>query len=74
MKKTLLFILIIAIVSFAGYTAINGIEIKGGKKITKIQDSIDLGLDLAGGVYVVLEAKLIYKGGRNFKKLWNNLK
>ena len=61
MKKTLIFILIIAIVAFAGYTAIYGIEI-GGKKISKVQDSIDLGLDLAGGVYVVLEAQTDLQG------------
>lgn len=60
-KKTLLFILIIAIVCFAGYTAINGIKIKG-VEITKIQDSIDLGLDLAGGVYVILEADTDLQG------------
>lgn len=61
MKKTLLFILIVAIVGFSAFTAINGIEI-GGKKISKVKDSIDLGLDLAGGVYVILEAQTDLQG------------
>ncbi|MCF6462741.1 protein translocase subunit SecD [Clostridium sp. Cult1] len=61
MKKTLLFILIIAIVGLASYTALYGIEI-GKVKITKAKDSIDLGLDLAGGVYVILEAQADLQG------------
>ena len=61
MKKTLLFVLIIAIVGFVSFTAINGIKI-GGKEISKAKDSIDLGLDLAGGVYVVLEADTDLQG------------
>ena len=60
-KKTLLFILIIAIVGLASYTALYGIEI-GKVKITKAKDSIDLGLDLAGGVYVILEAQTDLQG------------
>ena len=43
MKKTILFILIIAIVALFSYTAINGIEI-GKLEITSVKDSIDLGL------------------------------
>ncbi|SHD76897.1 protein translocase subunit SecD [Schnuerera ultunensis] len=61
MKKTLLFILIIAIVGLASYTALYGIEM-GKVKITKVRDSIDLGLDLAGGVYVILEAETDLQG------------
>lgn len=61
MKKTILFILIIAIVVLFSYTAINGMEI-GKLKITSVKDSIDLGLDLAGGVYVILEAKTDLQG------------
>ncbi|TCS89560.1 preprotein translocase subunit SecD [Keratinibaculum paraultunense] len=61
MKKTILFILIIAIVALFSYTAINGIEI-GKFKITSVKDSIDLGLDLAGGVCVILEAKTDLQG------------
>ncbi len=61
MKKTILFILIIAIVALFSYTAINGIEI-GKFKISNVKDSIDLGLDLAGGVYVILEAQTDLQG------------
>lgn len=61
MKKTMLFILIIAIVGLAAFTAINGIEV-GKVKIAKVKDSIDLGLDLKGGVYVVLEAQTDLQG------------
>ncbi|WP_236915216.1 protein translocase subunit SecD [Clostridium sp. Cult2] len=61
MKKALLFILIIAIVGLASYTALYGIEI-GKMKVTKAKDSIDLGLDLAGGVYVILEADTDLQG------------
>ncbi|QQY80854.1 protein translocase subunit SecD [Keratinibaculum paraultunense] len=57
----MLFILIIAIVALFSYTAINGIEI-GKFKITSVKDSIDLGLDLAGGVCVILEAKTDLQG------------
>ena len=45
----------------ASYTALYGIEI-GKVKITKAKDSIDLGLDLAGGVYVILEAQTDLQG------------
>lgn len=60
-KKTILFILIIAIVGLASFTAINGMEV-GKVKIGKAKDSIDLGLDLAGGVYVILEAQTDLQG------------
>lgn len=60
-KKLILFILIIVIVSLAAFTSIKGIEF-GKLKIAKIKDSIDLGLDLAGGVYVTLEAQTDLQG------------
>ncbi len=53
--------MIIAIVALFSYTAINGIEI-GKFKISNVKDSIDLGLDLAGGVYVILEAQTDLQG------------
>ncbi|WP_246566702.1 protein translocase subunit SecD [Tissierella simiarum] len=61
MKNTILFILIVAIVAFSSFVAINGVEI-GKYKIGKAKESIDLGLDLAGGVYVILEAQTDAKG------------
>lgn len=55
-KSVLILIIILAIVGSASYVALNGLTI-GDYRIVKAKDSIDLGLDLAGGVYVVLEAK-----------------
>lgn len=46
---------IIIIVIFASYIGMNGLVL-GDKTIRSVKDSIELGLDLAGGVYVVLEA------------------
>lgn len=46
---------IIIIVIFASYIGMNGLVL-GDKTIRSAKDSIELGLDLAGGVYVVLEA------------------
>lgn len=60
-KSWIIFILIIAIISFGSYAAIKGIDI-GKLKIKSAKESIDLGLDLAGGVYVVLEAQTDAQG------------
>ena len=46
---------IIITVIFASYIGMNGLVL-GDKTIRSAKDSIELGLDLAGGVYVVLEA------------------
>ncbi len=60
-KNTILLIIILAIVAGSVVLALNGAEF-GNYKIVKAKDAIDLGLDLAGGVYVVLEAKTDAKG------------
>ncbi|NLJ78401.1 MAG: protein translocase subunit SecD [Tissierellia bacterium] len=60
-KKLILFLLIVAIVISAAFVSLRGIEI-GKLKVTRIKDSIDLGLDLAGGVYVTLEAETDLQG------------
>lgn len=60
-KKTMIFILILLLIGGFTFIALNGIEI-GNVKIKKAKDSVDLGLDLAGGVYVVLEADTDAKG------------
>ncbi|MCC5911538.1 MAG: protein translocase subunit SecD [Clostridiaceae bacterium] len=56
MKSILLFIVIIAIVALSTFTAFNGIEV-GGFSVRSIGESINQGLDLRGGVYVVYEAE-----------------
>lgn len=61
LKNTILFILVLAIVGLSSFVAIRGASF-GKYKIEKASESIDLGLDLAGGVYVVLEAKTDAKG------------
>lgn len=60
-KNTILFILILLVISISTFVAIFGINI-GNFKITRAKDSIDLGLDLAGGVFVILEAQTNAKG------------
>ncbi len=60
-KNLLIFLLIIVLVSGASYLAINGMDL-GKLKVESARDSIDLGLDLAGGVYVILEAQTDLQG------------
>lgn len=60
-KSIVILIIILAIVGGSTFVALNGVKI-GNYEITKAKDAIELGLDLAGGVYVVLEAKTDAKG------------
>ncbi len=60
-KSTIILILILAIVGGSTFIALNGAKI-GKYEIIRAKDSIALGLDLAGGVYVVLEAQTDAKG------------
>lgn len=60
-KSIVILIIILAIVGCSTLVALNGVKI-GNYEITKAKDAIELGLDLAGGVYVVLEAKTDAKG------------
>lgn len=54
-KNSIFLIIILGVISFSTYIFFNGIQV-GEFKIQNARDSINLGLDLAGGVYVVLEA------------------
>lgn len=60
-KNIILLILVLSIVGLSSFVALKGVKI-GKFQIPKAKDSIDLGLDLAGGVYVVLEANTDAKG------------
>lgn len=55
-RSTVIFLLIVVVVGFISYAAINGVNL-GKYEITTVKEEMDLGLDLAGGVYVVLEAQ-----------------
>jgi preprotein translocase subunit SecD len=55
-KSLVKLILIVAIAVLLGYTAINGLKISE-YRIIPVKNAINLGLDLQGGVYVLLEAK-----------------
>lgn len=54
-KSISIIAVIVIFVVFAGYIGMNGLII-GDKTLKSAKDSIELGLDLAGGVFVVLEA------------------
>lgn len=56
LKYIIVFILILTILSLGVFVAINGISI-GNYDILPMKEAIKLGLDLRGGVYVVLEAE-----------------
>lgn len=60
-KSTIIFVIILALVICGSYTAIKGIDI-GKTHIPNAREAIDLGLDLAGGVYVILEAQTDLQG------------
>src|SRR5699024_10714993 len=56
LRNSIILILIIAIVAMGALVLINGLSI-GKYDILPIEDAINYGLDLRGGVYVVLEAE-----------------
>ncbi len=60
-RNTIILLLILVLVGGSAFLALNGADL-GKYEIIKAKDSVDLGLDLAGGVYVVLEAKTDAKG------------
>jgi len=55
-KSIIKIIVIVAIVAFLAYSMLVGVKV-GDYKIVPIKDAIKLGLDLRGGVSVLLEAK-----------------
>lgn len=71
-RNIIIFVLILAIVGASSFVAINGLKI-GDYEITKAKDAVELGLELAGGVYVVLEAQTDAKG-EELAKLMNQTK
>ncbi|QIB26538.1 protein translocase subunit SecD [Caloranaerobacter azorensis] len=60
-KNIAIFLLIIALVGFISYSAIYGVNL-GKYEITPVKESMKLGLDLEGGVFVVLEAQTDAQG------------
>jgi len=54
-KNTFIFLLIVLLIIGASIIAINGVNI-GNIEISNARNNLDLGLDLAGGVYVLYEA------------------
>lgn len=60
-KSFIIFIIILLILGAGVYTAFNGLQL-GDYKIASIGESIKLGLDIQGGVYVVLEAQTDAQG------------
>lgn len=57
LRNTIIFLLIVAIVGLTAYSAIFGVNLGGNLHIPTAREEVGLGLDLAGGVFVVLEAQ-----------------
>ena len=57
LRNTIIFLLIVAVVGLTGYSAIFGVNLGGNLHIPTAREEVGLGLDLAGGVFVVLEAQ-----------------
>ncbi|WP_026893963.1 protein translocase subunit SecD [Clostridiisalibacter paucivorans] len=55
-KNTVIFLLIVAVVAFLGYSSITGLDL-GKYRLNSAREEMNLGLDLEGGVFVVLEAQ-----------------
>ncbi|AOT72822.1 protein translocase subunit SecD [Geosporobacter ferrireducens] len=55
-KNAIILLLIVAIIGAGAFIGINGIQI-GDTQISPVRDMMKLGLDLKGGVFVVLEAE-----------------
>ena len=68
LKNTIIFLLIIALVGAVAYSAIYGIDL-GKVNISNAREKMGLGLDLAGGVYVLLEAQTEETGPELDKKI-----
>lgn len=67
-KNYIILGLVLLLVILASYTSIFGLKL-GKYDIPSAKEEIDLGLDLAGGVYVVLEAQTDEKGKELAKKM-----
>ncbi|WP_427339081.1 protein translocase subunit SecD [Caloranaerobacter sp. DY30410] len=67
-KSVAIFLLIIALVGFISYSAIFGVNL-GKYEITPVKENMKLGLDLEGGVFVVLEAQTDAQGAELEKKM-----
>jgi len=55
-KNAVLFLLIVALIAFGAIISVNGFS-AGNIKIDPVKDKVKLGLDLKGGVFIVLEAQ-----------------
>lgn len=60
-KNLIVFVIILALVCSAAFVAANGAQF-GEFKISPLKEQVKLGLDLEGGVFVVLEAKTDLQG------------
>lgn len=68
LKNTIIFVLIVVLIGAVAYSAINGVDL-GKMQIQNAREQIGLGLDLAGGVYVLLEAQTDETGVELDKKM-----